>query len=143
MANKIFGVDMHIDEEYIKGSVEDIVKSAIVSSLGNPSEIVRKAVDTVMFGRVETSSGKPSTSSYGTCSYLDWLAKQTIEKVVAKAMQEMIDENSESLKQEMKKCLSTKKFQNEMTASFMSTVLDSAKSMYKMPVTVTYKKSEI
>ena len=45
MGQNIMGVELNLDQEYIKGAVEDIVKAGIVSALGDPAAIVKTALD--------------------------------------------------------------------------------------------------
>jgi hypothetical protein len=139
MTNNIMGIDLKLDQEYIKASVEDIVRAGIVQALGNPEAIVKTAVDKTINMKVD-KEGKPTTNSYNTLSYLNWLANQTVEKVVRESITEIVQEQSEEIKSIVKKQLSSKQFLNDMSAQFLKSVMESATSKWKTPVTVTFEK---
>ena len=133
------GIDLKLDQEYIKASVEDIVKAGIVQALGNPEAIVKTAVDKTINMKVD-NDGKPSTSSYNTLSYLNWLANKTVEKVVRESITEIVQDQSEEIKAIVKKQLSSKQFLNDMSAQFLKSVMESATDTWKTPVTVVFEK---
>lgn len=133
------GIDLKLDQEYIKASVEDIVKAGIVQALGNPEAIVKTAVDKTINMKVD-KDGKPSTSSYNTLSYLNWLANKTVEKVVRESITEIVQDQSEEIKAIVKKQLSSKQFLNDMSAQFLKSVMASATDTWKTPVTVVFEK---
>lgn len=133
------GIDLKLDQEYIKASVEDIVKAGIVQALGNPEAIVKTAVDKTINMKVD-NDGKPSTSSYNTLSYLNWLANKTVEKVVRESITEIVQDQSEEIKAIVKKQLSSKQFLNDMSAQFLKSVMASATDKWKTPVTVVFEK---
>lgn len=133
------GIDLKLDQEYIKASVEDIVKAGIVQALGNPEAIVKTAVDKTINMKVD-KDGKPSTSSYNTLSYLNWLANKTVEKVVRESITEIVQDQAEEIKAIVKKQLSSKQFLNDMSAQFLKSVMESATDTWKTPVTVVFEK---
>jgi len=139
MANgNIVALDLNLDQNYIKGAVEEIVKSAIVQALGDPASIVKKAIDETINKKVDRD-GKPSTS-YSSIPFLDWLAKKTIEDTVREAMIEVVQENSSVLKKEFLSQMETKKFRDDLSAAFVNTVIKAAEATYHMPVTVQFEK---
>ena len=133
------GIDLKLDQEYIKASVEDIVKAGIVQALGNPEAIVKTAVDKTINMKVD-NDGNPSTSSYNSLSYLNWLANKTVEKVVRESITEIVQDQSEEIKAIVKKQLSSKQFLNDMSAQFLKSVMESATATWKTPVTVVFEK---
>lgn len=135
---KILGLEMNLDQEYIKGAVEDIVKAGIVQALGNPEEIVRAAISQSIAKKVDRD-GKPSTS-YDAKPYLDWLANRTVEQTVRDCIVQWIEENKQSLETEIKKQLGSKKFKEQTAASFIKTMLDSANSHYTMPLYIRFEE---
>ena len=139
MGNNIMGIDLKLDQEYIKASVEDIVRAGIVQALGKPDEVVKTAVDKIINIKVDRE-GKPSTNSYNTMSYLNWLANQTVEKVVKDALNEIVQEQSAELKAMVKKQLSTKQFMNDVSAQFIQSILNSTKDNWKTPISVQFVK---
>jgi len=139
MGNNIMGIDLKLDQEYIKASVEEIVRAGIVQALGSPAEIVKTAVDKTINMKVDRE-GKPSTSSYNSLPYLNWLANQTVEKVVRESITEIVQEQAEEIKTLVKKQLSSKQFQNDISGQFIKAVMDSATTAWKTPISVTFEK---
>jgi predicted glycosyl hydrolase (DUF1957 family) len=138
MAN-ILGVDLKLDQEYIKASVEDIVKSGIVQALGDPERIVKTAVDQTINMKVDRD-GKPCSSSYGSVSYLNWLANKTVQDVVMEAMTDIVKEQADTIKELIKKQLSSKQFLNDVSGQFVKSLLDNTASTWKTPITVRFEK---
>lgn len=141
MAN-IVDLDLKLNEQYLAASVQDIVRAAIVSALGDPTKILKSAVDSVT-GQYVDSDGKPcSSSSCRAIPYLDWLAKRVIEETVKEVMRETIEERKEEFVDIIKQQLSSKKMKNNIAASFLDTVLSCANSSYRMPIEVNFKAGE-
>jgi hypothetical protein len=138
MAN-ILGVDLKLDQEYIKASVEDIVKSGIVQALGDPERIVKTAVDQTINMKVDRD-GKPCSSSYGSVSYLNWLANKTVQDVVMEAMTDIVKEQADTIKELVKKQLSSKQFLNDVSGQFVKSLLDNTAITWKTPITVCFEK---
>ena len=137
----IIGVDLNLDQEYLQGAVEEIVKAAIVQALGEPEKIVKKAVDATINKNVDRD-GNETTSTYRSTPYLQWLAEKTIEKTVREAMNETIQKNSESFKEEIIRQISTVKFRDDLVTAFIDTLLKTAGADYNMPISVSFSKQK-
>ena len=133
----IMGVNLNIDQEYIKQSVEEIVKAGIVGALGDPSIIVRKAVDKFIDKKVD-DRGKETDSYYGK-PYLNWLAEKTVENTVRDAMNEYIQAHASELKEEIIRILNTKKFKQNTAEAFLKTLVESGLNRYKMPISISFE----
>lgn len=131
---------LSIDAAYIEAEVQKIVKAAIVETLGKKDEIIKKAIDSTIDQYVD-SDGKPCRKdSYRAIPFLDYVAKQTVEKVVREAFMEIVEENKDDFKAEIKKQIGKRKWKEDMAQTFIQLILDSAKSEWKMPVSVTLEK---
>ena len=87
------------------------------------------------------SDCKPcSSSSYRARTYLDWLAQETIKETVKQAIREEIDEHKEEFKEIIKQQISSKRMKNNIALAFLATIVDCAKSTYKMPIEVKFNK---
>ncbi len=131
---------LNVDAQYIEGEVSKIVKAAIVSALGNRDEIIKKAIDNTIDTFVDERGEPCRKDSYRAQPYLNYLAKKTVEKVVREAMQEVVEENREEFKSEIKKQIGKRKWKEDMAQTFVQMVIDSAKSDWKMPVTISMEK---
>ena len=141
MDQNIMGIDLKLNQEYIKASVEEIVKAGIISALGSPDEIVKTAIDKTINMKVD-SDGKPTTRDYNCVSYLNWLANQTVTKVVREAITEIVQEQAGEIKAIVKKQMASKQFLNDMSAQFIKAVMDSSTSEWKTPISIAFGKLE-
>jgi len=133
----IVGVDLKLDQEYLAASVQEIVRASIVQALGDPSKIVRNAIDSVINKKVD-ADGRPSTGYYAT-PYLDWLATRTVESTVREIMKETIEERKDEFKEALKAQLSTKKFKDQTAAAFVKMMVGAAEQSYKLPISVNFE----
>lgn len=140
MNNEKMTASLSIDAKYVEEEVNRIVKAAIVSALGNRDEIIRKAIDNTIDTYVDERGNPCKKDSYRARPYLNYLAEKTVESVVREAMAEMVDENREAFKDEIKKAIGKRKWKEDMAQSFVQMVLDDAKSEWKMPVKVSLEK---
>ena len=134
---KIIDVGLSLDQEYIKASVESIVKAGIVQALGDPSVLVREAINRTINRKVD-SEGRQS-DRYGAVPYLDWLANKVVEDSIRQAMTEAVQANADSLREEMLRQLSAKDFKRNVAAAFLKSMIDASGSMYRMPVTINFE----
>ena len=140
MNNEKMTASFSIDTQYIEGEVNRIVKAAIVSALGNRDEIIKKAIDNTIDSYVDERGNPCKKDSYRAKPYLDYLAEKTVENVVREEMAEVVDENREAFKTEIKKAIEKRKWKNDMAQSFVQMIIDDAKSDWRMPVTVSIEK---
>ena len=140
MNNEKMTASLSIDAQYVEQEVNKIVKTAIVSALGNRDEIIRKAIDNTIETYVNEKGEPCKKDNYRARPYLDYLAVETVEKVVREAMQEIVDENKEDFKNEIKKAIGKRKWKEDIAQAFVQMVLDDAKSEWKMPVSVSLQK---
>lgn len=135
----IMGVNLEIDQEYIKQSVEEIVKAGIVAALGDPASIVKTAIDKTINMKVDRRDGKFTNSSYGSVPYLSYLAEKTVENTIKKTLEQYVEEHAEEFRQEVYRALSKKEFKRGTAEAFVSTILNNAKSQWKMPISITFE----
>ena len=136
----IMGVELNLDQEYIKGAVEEIVKAGIVQALGDPSDIVKRAIDQTINQKVDRE-GNPS-SSWNTIPYLQWLAEKTVKETVAECIKEYIQDHQEEFKNEILKQLSNPKFRKDVAVKFLNTITNATDSRYSMPISVSFKTND-
>lgn len=140
MANNPINASLNIDAGYIEAEVQKIVKSAIVATLGNRDELIRKAIDTTIDQYVDETGNPCKKDSYRAKPFLDYVAQKTVEKVVREAIEELVMENQEEFKAEIKRQLGKRKWKENVAQSFMQLILDDVKSEWKMPVNVSLEK---
>ena len=140
MGNESVKASFSIDAEYIKAEVQKIVKSAIVATLGEMDELIRKAIDTTIDQYVDRDGNPCRKDSYRAIPYLDFVAQQTVEKVVREAICEVVEENRDAFKVEIKRQLGSRKWKENVAQTFIQLILDDAKEKWMMPVSVTLQK---
>lgn len=137
----IMGVELNLDQEHIKAAVEDIVKAGIVQALGDPSDIVKRAIDQTINQKVDRD-GKPAIDSWNAIPYLQWLASKVVEKTVRDCIKGYIDEHKEDFKEEILKQLSNPKFRKDVAVSFITTMEKAAENKWNMPINISFKNNE-
>ena len=139
---KIVEVQTNVSQEFIAGSVQEVVKAAIVNALGNPEELVRRAIGDVLDMPVEKDTGKPSDShsSWCTMPFIDWLVMDAVKNTVKECIAEVIHEDRDSFKEAVLHQLRTKKMKNKIAEAFIAAILGSAEDDWKMPITVQFEK---
>lgn len=142
MGNSPMSASLSIDAEYIEAEVQKIVKTAIVASLGNRDEIIRKAIDSTIDQYVDGEGNPCKKGSYRAIPFLDYVAKRTVEKVVRETFTEVVEENKEDFKAEIKRQIGKRKWKEDMAQAFIQMILDDAKSTWKMPISVNFEKPE-
>ena len=140
MNNQKMTASLSIDTQYIEGEVNRIVKAAIVAALGNRDEIIKKAIDNTIDSYVDERGNPCKKDSYRAKPYLDHLAEKTVENVVREAIAEVVDENREAFKVEIKKNIGKRKWKENMAQSFIQMIIDNTKSEWKMPVSISFEK---
>lgn len=135
--SEIMGVNLNLNQEYIKSSVEEIVKASIIQALGDPGVIVKSALDKTINQKVG-NDGNPSTS-WSAKPYLNWLAEKVIEKTIRDQLVKYVEDHSEEFKAEILRQISSKKFKQETAGAFIQAILQSAEYTWKMPVSVSFE----
>ena len=136
---KILGLEMNLDQEYLKGAVEDIVKAGISQALGDPGEMVAKAVNHIINMSVDSDGQPVANDSYRAQPYLKWYAEQVIKKTVKECLEKYVEENRDDFETEIKKQLGSKKFRTDTASAFIETMLSEAQSHYRMPINITFE----
>lgn len=134
----IVDVDLKVDPQYLKKSAEEIVKAGIIQALGDPSDILKSAIDSVFAMQVD-SEGKPTSSTYRSKPYLNWLAEKTVEDTVREVMRETIEERKEEFMAAIKKQIQQKKFYDKVAGEFIKSMIYAAETRWSMPIDVTFK----
>ena len=137
---KIVEVQTNVSQEFIAGSVQEVVKAAIVNALGNPEELVRRAIGDVLDMPVSKANGKPSDSRWDSMPFIDWLVMDAVKNTVKECIAEVIHEDRDSFKEAVLHQLRTKKMKNKIAEAFIAAILGSAEDDWKMPITVQFEE---
>lgn len=132
----ILDVDLKVDPAYLKASAEEIVKAGIVEALGDPSKILKDAVDSVFKMKVDRR-GEPS-NSYSAEPYIEWLAAKIIKDTVRECMVEIINGRKDEFEKIIKDQISSKSFMKSVSAAFLKALLKTTEETWKMPIDVSF-----
>ena len=133
---------IEIDKELIESNVSNAVCVAIASALGNKDELIEKAVKAVVSSYVD-SEGRPcSSGSYRAIPYLKYLAEQSTKESVKSEIAKMVEENKEQFSQAIRAELNKPSVRQQLAAAFIDAVIGVAQQDWKMPVTVSFTRSE-
>lgn len=138
--NSPVNASFSIDAGYIETEVQKIVKAAIVETLGNKEELIRKAIDSTIDTYVDENGEECRKDRYRAIPYLDYVAKKTVEKTVREVMIEVVNENREEFKAEIKRQLGKRKWKENTAEAFIKLILDNANSQWKMPINISFQE---
>ena len=133
---------IEIDKELIESNVSNAVCVAIASALGDKDELIGKAVKAVISSYVDTEGRPCSSGSYRATPYLKYLAEQSIKESVKNEIAKMVEENKEQFSQAIRTELNKPSVRQQLAAAFIDAVIGAAQQDWKMPVTVSFNRSE-
>ena len=133
---------IQIDKELIENNISNAVCVAIASALGDKDELIVKAVKAVVSSYVDTEGRPCSSGSYRAIPYLKYLAEQSIKESVKNEIAKMVEENKEQFSQAIRAELNKPSVRQQLAAAFLDSVIGAAQQDWKMPVTVSFNRSE-
>lgn len=136
--SNMFNLDMKIDENYIKQSVEDIVKAGIASALGDPSQIIQAAIGKVLNEKVD-SKGQPTTRSYDSKRYLDYLVEQAVSETAREVVKAEIDNNRSKIKEGLIRRLRNGKWLDSYVESLLTQTAETITNNWRTSVEVKFE----
>jgi len=138
----MLNLNMKLNPEYLKDSVNDVVQSAIISALGDPEKLVAGAINNIV-GSYVNKEGKPCDRNYwGARSYLDYLAEQTVKETVKDCISKSINKNKKQFTEAIFKQLNKSEFRDKVASSFLQQILSCAESTWHMPISVSFEGEE-
>lgn len=131
------GMTLNVSPDLVKPVIEEKIQAAIVSELckGDQNAIIGAAVASVLNQKVD-SDGKPTTYSYHTTSYIQWLANKAIRESAQKAIAEWIEKKRPEFEKHFQKELS--KNAPAMTKAFVDGLMGSIKNSWSFKVDVAF-----
>lgn len=132
---------VQIPNDVLAPIIQAKITEALGSALGSNSHMLRIAVERVLTQKVEESSGKPSASSWGTCSFIDYLTGNALREAVKVAVQEALTEQKEAVRSALLRELQRKNspFIKQLVAGMVTGVFDPARIKYGVVVNVSPK----
>lgn len=141
MSNNIMGLDLKIDEKYIGEIVSNVVKSSIVEALGAKDKLVHTAIKTMLMTKVDKNGKVSSYSSDNKFNLIDYYVHSTMTEVCKEMALEIIQENREALKTELKKQLSSERSVEAFTKSMIDSTMERLNSEWSPSISVQFDKN--
>lgn len=133
-------VNLNVSDDLIKSVIQEEVKAGIIRALGDPSQIVRTAIEKMTDLYVDEDGKFCKENSWHAKPYFDWLAEQTVKECVRDEIIKYVSENKDGLENEIRTQLKSLKFRSNLAASFIQSIVDSSKSKWNMPINISFEK---
>lgn len=138
--SNIMGLDLKIDEKYIGEIVSNVVKSSIVEALGKKDELVHTAVKTMLMTKVDKNGKVSNYSNENKFNLIDYYVHSTVTEICKEMAVEIIQENRESIKKELKMQLSSERSIEAFTKSMIDNTIENLNSEWRPSIQVNIEK---
>lgn len=126
---------VNIPKDVIEPIVKAQVAAGIVAALGNPEQIIIKAVEHAMRQKVD-SSGKVSDSSYNNNhDLIEVLSRKLIHQVVRESLEKWVEEQRPAIEEQVKKSLKRK--ESTFAKALVDGVVSATKQDWRFNCNVT------
>lgn len=142
MSNNIMGLDLKIDEKYIGEVVKGVVQSSIVEALGAKEELVNSAVRSMLLTKVDKNGKVSNYTSDNKFNLIDFYVHQTMTELCKEMALEIIQENRDSIKQELKRQLSSERSVEAFTKSMIDNTIENLESSWRPSIVVKFDKED-
>lgn len=109
-----------LDQELLNPIIETHIKGAIANILGNPEQVMEKVITQIMTHKVNERGDISNYSSDNRYNYVDVVFRNVITKVAKEEIENWAKTNADTIRESIRKQLSTKKAQD----SFAKSVVD-------------------
>lgn len=138
--SNIMGLDLKIDEKYIGEIVSNVVKSSIVEALGKKDELVHTAVKTMLMTKVDKNGKVSNYSSDNKFNLIDYYVHSTVTEICKEMAIEIIQENRDSIKKELKSQLSSERSIEAFTKSMIDGTIDNLNNEWRPSIEINIEK---
>jgi hypothetical protein len=140
--SNIMGLDLKIDEKYIGEIVNNVVKASIVEALGAKDQLVGTAIKTMLMTKVDKSGKVSSYSSENKFNLIDFYVHTTMTEMCKEMAVEIISEHRDSIKEELKKQLSSSRSIEAFTKSMIDGTIENLERSWSPAITIQFDKKE-
>ena len=124
-------VNIQISKDLIAPIVETKMKAAILEAMGDTSKLVEYVVNQILYAKVNEKGVVGSYSSENKFSWIDIALRKSIEDSCKEVIQQVIKEQSEAIKENVKKHLTSKKGMSAMASAMMDSMVKAAESSWR------------
>lgn len=129
-------LNFSISKDIVNPIVEAKIKDAIASALGGSELLMAKAIESVLYQKVDASGKVSSYSSDNKHTWLDIVVTKQIEEAIKKELTSAISETSVKIKDALVAHLQTKKGANLVAAALIDGMNDTFKNNWNSKVSV-------
>lgn len=102
-------ISLSINESQLNQQIKQTLQAAIIAMFSDKHESIFGQMIESMINMKVDQNGHASTSSYGTCNYLEWVARQTVQKALKEGVEEYMNDHKEELKKAIKEKINKNK----------------------------------
>lgn len=141
MEKDMVNLGVGVSKDLIENAIKEVVMSSILSSINNEL-FVKSIVDSVLGVKVDKSDGKPTTSSYNSVPYLDYVVSKEIKELVKDEIKAMFAEKENDFRTAIRKAIQSKKFINSASEKMLEAIMDSVQNPYKTKIEIEFDKDD-
>lgn len=135
------GLDLKVDEKYIGEIVKNVVQASIAEALGAKDDLVNTAIKTMLTTKVDRNGKVSNYSSDNKYNLIDYYVHSTVTDVCKEMALEIIQENRDALKAELKKQLSSERSVEAFTKSMIDSTMENLNREWSPSITVQFDKN--
>ncbi|MDR4318422.1 Uncharacterised protein [Niallia circulans] len=139
--SNIMGLDLKVDEKYIGEIVKNVVQASIAEALGAKDDLVNTAIKTMLTTKVDRNGKVSNYSSDNKYNLIDYYVHSTVTDVCKEMALEIIQENRDALKAELKKQLSSERSVEAFTKSMIDSTMENLNREWSPSITVQFDKN--
>ncbi|MED3792092.1 hypothetical protein P4571_06545 [Niallia alba] len=139
--SNIMGLDLKVDEKYIGEIVKNVVQASIAEALGAKDDLVNTAIKTMLTTKVDKNGKVSNYSSDNKYNLIDYYVHSTVTDVCKAMALEIIQENRDALKAELKKQLSSERSVEAFTKSMIDSTMENLNREWSPSITVQFDKN--
>ena len=133
-------VEITVGEDLIKPILETKIQTAIHEALGrNPEELVEAIVKTALNCKTD-ENGKVNSSSYeNRYNFLEAIVKKAIREEAKKALDEILNEHRDKIRDAVKKQLMAGKGASKIAVAVIDGIANDLKCEYRSNLTIKFE----
>src|SRR5690625_18034 len=140
--SNLMGLDLKVDENAIGQVVKTVIESSIVEALGAKDQLVEQAVKTMLSTKVDEKGQKPRYSSDEKYNLIEYYVQKSTQDLLKQLVGEILEENREAFKLEVKKQLSSERSISAFTKSMIDGTIEGLDNYWTPTMSISFSKNE-
>ena len=136
-------VNVEVSSGLVKPIIEAKIQAAIIGELGRDPQILVEAIVKQALSVKTNEKGNISRSSYeNRYTFLEAMVQSTIREEARKAVEELMAENRDKIRAEIKKRLQSERGASRIASAVVNGIAESMKSKYNSTIRVEFKTND-